>query len=47
MTSQSLRLSTFRARAIAAGAPGPCTLTGTNETWKPKPEPVSWPRKSW
>ncbi len=29
MTSQSLRLSTLRARAMAAGAWGPCTDTGT------------------
>ena len=41
MTSQSLRLSTLSARAIAAGASGPCTRTGTKETRKPKPEPVS------
>ena len=46
MTSQSLRLSTLSARAMAAGAWGPCTLTGTSEMRKPKPEPVSWPRKS-
>ena len=47
MTSQSLRLSTLSARATAAGASGPWTLTWTNETRKPKPEPVSCPRKSW
>ena len=46
MTSQSLRLSAVSARAIDAAAAGPCTVTGTCETRKPKPDPRSCPRKS-
>ncbi len=41
MTSQPLRPSIVTARAIDAGAPGPCTGTLTCETRNPNPDPVN------
>ena len=46
MTSHSLRHKKRSARAMDAGACGPCTVTFTCEMRKPNPEVVNWPRKS-